>query len=1632
MSFEPHRHFFVTVRKRGFVSRFAFVCFVLLFTAMSEKTSLGAEENAQAPQSSPEVRQPLEPYKNAYDLKRELETMNSDAFFDELLKDEPMRPDSLKTVPESVLGMPEEGKRLGKELSAQERKLSETLIVLDLHWGFGEASRWKGSVAVLGGRISHVTPLGWDADSVGAFYREKGVLHFEQRSAKRFDGFRFAVDAPLSASLSLTFEGDTLGETVEKTIPLHQLVQLRDSRKYEDSLDSFENRFELRRAAGDEILVSPLKGSLIFDPGEATELEIHPRLYSLAEEKELFLEIVLQTPSGEVVPLPAPEESQLRISNHKTHTLPIRLPFEPGVYDLELTIKTRRKPNLRLIPPPFFKEKDPETLTLAARTMQCVIADPRAKVRPQGGLSEMRTELLAQLDPTRGDWWTDWAKKNSAFESLLLSSWKNVSKSPGSHFSPAKPNEPIAEHYGNGYRGSDSKSERTTEKDSKNPWEKVRDFPKNMIHTGEKKVEQFVPSLNVRKVFDLKKEKEYAKTPPPQYGERFTEEFLARIIQEAWTDGGATNYRNALGTFVKLPALRKSQATPWALYPIPIHEPNQPHLLEIEYPSDHPQTLGISVLELLEEGKTQSLPIHSGIDVDPGYLRETGTPKMHVHRIVFWPRTELPIVLLSNQQENRSALFGTIRVHRIVSESPRRFTDSGERLFAAYFHRPCFPGVLSERFSVTNGATSAASDWSDFRDGIEQLVDSLHRIGYTGAMLNVAADGSALYPSEVFGNNPRFDSGLFHKRGEDPLRKDVLELVARTFDREELTLIPAIDFNAPLPGLEERIRREKAAWSEQENESRSFALRSGYFWVDPEGKTLREDDSPIASRGSDENPSGVIRYNILHPAVQEEMLHAVREILVRYGNHPSFGGVSIQLSPEGFSQLPEEFWGLDDRTFSLFLEETRLGENVNIAEDEHRFMKRYEFLRTEHRDTWVRWRAKKTSEFYLRMSRMISHFRADAKLYLSGAKLLDGARTQNAFYPKLSNRETLFEHLLVLGFDLSLLGEENALVFLRPEKTYTSAQTACSAVQREMEQSDSLSVFSRFTETPGSLFFHENGHKALASFERKRPHMLNVSNSFDFQIVPSGESNRRRFVRQMAKADQAVLFDGGYHVTHFDEDPLVRFIAAYRRLPQVKFQTFESPAMQPLSLRYAETTQGTFLYVLNEAPFHVEGTVTLGEKRGATRTVSAVENRISLRVTELSEEKTFLLAAPVQGNGYLWKLPLKPYDFIAVRIEDARFVPVAVKAECPGEICGDKGSLSRMRNTLVYAIQSSFEWAKLRNPGFEAPEFTEESPFSASGIGLHVSTHGAARIPGWNPIGDESFSAVLDERNKFHGEGKTSLKMKSTGSSGGVSSNTFEAPPSGRLFISFRLATSEDAEKIPLRLSLTARDRETGYPFFRTMPVSRAFFIDAEQDRNSSDTLRWHHVKIPFTRLPLDGLEELSLRLELTDSATLWIDEMRMDFIAFNDQERRAMMQVLTAAGYRQSNGNYSDAIALFESFWPQIILEILATKAKENDEAVAVHVPRVATPQLPYADQVTHPPESGNTATERKARLDSETLAPNPLVPAPFVPDPSRFNSAGEETAKTQAAPANPEPASPPPKKKKRDFFEKLKALLP
>jgi len=977
----------------------------------------------------------------------------------------------------------------------------------------------------------------------------------------------------------------------------------------------------------------------------------------------------------------------------------------------------------------------------------------------------------------------------------------------------------------------------------------------------------------------------------PKWWERFAKLPHLRRPGRLWKgavgplgNGNARTIEHPLGQLVQLGPARETSDVAWEAYTLPIEEPGRPHVLEFDYPSDVPQTVGISIVEPNPSGAVFPIGLDSGVDLAEEVAGGDRRPHWLHHRVIFWPRTKAPMVLITNRRDRSAAVYGKIRVRVFEGEHlPRAFPLQGPqpaRLLGAYLDRPLFPENFSASEAPTSLSDLGVDDWVTFYEGGTRLVEYLNYVGFNGLMISVLADGSTIYPSEILEPTPRYDTGVFFDTGQDPVRKDVLEMLFRLFDRQRLELIPALEFAAPLPELEAVLRR-------------GGPEAVGIQWVGPQGLTWQQTHLPVRGMAP--------YYNVLHPRVQEAMLAVVRELVSGYGHHASFAGLAIHLSADGYAQLPGSEWGMDDATIARFEQDT----GVRIpGTGPERFAERARFLappdpeQTEHARRWLQWRADQLNRFYRQIQAELKAVRPEGRLYLAGANMFGGKQLRRRLRPALPQTQDLTEVLLRLGIDLRHYAADDGPVLLRPEQIAPQWSLARQAVNLQVRQmlDQQLAAEKRAEPrslhdlaVPGSLFFHKPQELRLGSFDEKSPFKPSYM-WLATEAVPSGKQNRRRFVHSLARLDAQAMFDGGWQLPMGQEESLRKLVAAYRQLPAVRFQTLEDPpegpSSQPVTVRYATCGDSTYVYVVNDAPFSTTARLQVSSPTGC-------------RLEELSGVRQ---VPPLRrdADGSYWAVEMEPYDLVAVRLSAPGVRLSGLRVAWPSEVQAVLESRLAEVADRVAALGKPPVMEVLANPGFERPPTPD------------------GRTPGWAASNQEGTSIGLDADHPRGGA--RCMRMASVGPVATLISEPFDPPATGRLTMSVWLRCSDVARQPPLQLALVGK--LDGRDFFR---YARVGLDNGAQPPVPQLRPGWQSIVVP-AELPLEGLSRLQIRFDLLGPGEVWIDDVQLCELAFTKKERAELFKLIAPADWKLQRGEVGDCVGLLESYWPRFLLAHVPT----------------------------------------------------------------------------------------------------------
>lgn len=925
----------------------------------------------------------------------------------------------------------------------------------------------------------------------------------------------------------------------------------------------------------------------------------------------------------------------------------------------------------------------------------------------------------------------------------------------------------------------------------------------------------------------------------------------------------------ALGAMIQLGPAGTAPNLSWEAYPLPINHPGQAHVLEIEYPSDVPQAMGISLIEPNAAGAVVPIGLDSGVYVSDEEAENP--PALARHRVVFWPRTKTPLVLISNRRQGARAVFGKISVFSAPQSQfsmlslirtgagnvlPPAFADGQkpERLWAGYLDRPLFAENFSAPESLDPVNRRSLDDWNTFYQGAGRLVTYVRHVGFSGMMVSAYADGSAIYPSQLLQSTPRYDTGLFFSSGQDPQRKDVLELLFRMFDRENLTLVPALQFAAPLPELEQLRRRD---------DPESVGLE----WIGPDGQSW------VATQGAQLGLAPY--YNVFHPSVQEAMVKVVRELAIRYAAHESFGGVALQLSPDSFALLPGDDWGYDDRTIALFERDTKLRVPGSGPE---RFAARSKFLMGQGRAAWLQWRAEKLAVFHRRLRDEIDSRREGAKLYLAGGTMLENRQTKTRLRPTLPRRATLDEALLELGIRPQAHRDDAGIVLLRPQslKPHAPAQSLAHSDWESLLAPGETDRLFGGGAVSGSLFFHEPQKARLSSFDAKSP--FGTSNTHTWlvsQMSPSGDRNRRRFIHAIAALDAQEMFDGGWLLPLGQEDALREVVSTYRQLPAQRFETV-SGEFQPLTIRTLSRDGQTYLYLVNDSPWEVGATLMLDLPADCT-------------LEKLGESRIGTLTRSPGGSQ--WRLMLKPYDLVAAKFSSPRVAVRQAQVSMSDQVPLALQRRIRDLGARVRALGTPLPLAVLENPGFELPASGNE-------------------VPGWTTTLPKGATLQVDTNQRA--AGAQSIKLTSSGANVRVVSGAFAPPATGRLSIEVRLRCESQERPPSLRLFVEGDLREGKFEPYGVIPAVGA---------GATAPGEWMSYSFPISYLPSEGLESIKVGFELLGRGEVWIDDFQVYDLAFEKTERYELSKLISLASVELEKRQFADCSQLLESYWPQFLV---------------------------------------------------------------------------------------------------------------
>lgn len=804
---------------------------------------------------------------------------------------------------------------------------------------------------------------------------------------------------------------------------------------------------------------------------------------------------------------------------------------------------------------------------------------------------------------------------------------------------------------------------------------------------------------------------------------------------------------------VELPPSSNKQDPSWQSFTLPVQEVGVPHLVEIAFPVTEKQHLSLSIVEPDAAGRVMSTVLDSGFYVEEAIGRDP--QETAVHRILFWPKTASPQLLVVNRDANRPGVFGRISLLRhddvggLAAIDSRN--DSSKRLVAGYIAKPHFAKNLGAAEVLDPASGMSVESWSTFLTGAQRLTQQLKLCGYNSVLLSVSADGSSLYPSQKMLPSPRYDTGMLAASGQDPVRKDVLEMLLQICDREQVPVIPTVQLAVPLPELE--------------------AQRASVAWIGTKGTQL------IESRRSIKNISA--NYNLLDSRVQDAAGAMVLEVASSYAGHPAFAGLAIQLESSGLGVLPGLEWGFDEQTVAAFTADT--GIEVG-GQGERRIQLIAAQLLKDHRAEWQAWRIEKTTAFYTKLSEALQQLKPGAKLILTTENLFEEPSLKQAIRGNATNANRIEQLLAERGIDLKRLAAIPHLEITSVHRIHSRQrlqQSLTDVVLNEITARREL-LPSEIAAT--SLVFRNTETTRLASFNLQSPYGADRTHVLlTHQSVPTSQTRQQGFLTCITGGKPATVIEGGEFLSMTLDQGHREFLQTLAKMP-AKSDEMRSIRSQPLVLNTTRSGEDTYLTCVNESPWTVDARLELDSA------VIAKWDRLGANLTMEGN------SGELKSGTTPWTITMPPYGTLAWRIETAQ-LKVRQLHVIP-DLMARNYLLDRIEDieSRTGNLDIVRDYPQLQNPGFELQE-------------------GTARIFGWQAM--KAAQGAIEINTTDARSGERSLLLQSADKVGvAVQSHLFPIPETGMLVVTAKVRTTGSVDKA--RITLAIETDQSGQSYRRT------------------------------------------------------------------------------------------------------------------------------------------------------------------------------------------------------------------------
>ena len=210
---------------------------------------------------------------------------------------------------------------------------------------------------------------------------------------------------------------------------------------------------------------------------------------------------------------------------------------------------------------------------------------------------------------------------------------------------------------------------------------------------------------------------------------------------------------------VVIPAAKTDEsgaiAADWQAFTLPIQQPREPYLIEVihgksaDQDRSRSQSLGLTILDKSSQGElvplTETL-IHQSASWNPQANESI--------KVLVWPHTKSPLLLVSNPSTSNSAKIEKIRVYR---QSDLKQPKTSQRQLSLRWRSPELEKAVGATLAPSPGKLYEFADLQTRYEVAQRIAERVQTAGANGAVITLNEQGGSITTLPCLSGTPQFD-----------------------------------------------------------------------------------------------------------------------------------------------------------------------------------------------------------------------------------------------------------------------------------------------------------------------------------------------------------------------------------------------------------------------------------------------------------------------------------------------------------------------------------------------------------------------------------------------------------------------------------------------------------------------------------------------------------------------------------------------------------------------------------------------------------------------------------------------------------------------------------------------------------